>query len=126
MREFSLFKLFHGLRQSEYAEKSRILNSVFFADRKVVKMKQKILKDVFLEIAEKRGTNIRGLADIIGVTNAALYRQIKTGNFTRLTLKKFIDKLNLTSEEITEIITVRSEDEYAREILKIQEKKTGE
>lgn len=89
-------------------------------------MKQKILKDVFLEIAEKRGTNIRGLADIIGVTNAALYRQIKTGNFTRLTLKKFIDKLNLTSEEITEIITVRSEDEYAREILKIQEKKTGE
>ena len=88
--------------------------------------KEKILKDVFLKIAEKRGTNIRGLSDIIGVTNAALYRQIKTGNFTRLTLKKFIDKLSLSSDEVLEILNTRSEDEYAREILRIQEKKTEE
>lgn len=89
-------------------------------------MKERVLKDVFLDIAKKRDTNIHGLAEMLGVNNAALYRQIRTGNFTRLTFKKMIEKFDLTSEEIMEIITVRSEDEYAREILRIQEKKTGE
>lgn len=87
-------------------------------------MKERVLKDVFLDIAKKRGTNIHGLAEILGVNNAALYRQIRTGNFTRLSFKKMIEKFNLTSEEIIEIITVKSEDEYAREILHIQEQQT--
>ena len=80
-------------------------------------MKQKILKDVFLEIAEKRGTGIHGLADIIGCNNALLYQQIRTGNFTRKSFLKMIDKLGLSDAEIIAIVRTKSATEYAEEIL---------
>lgn len=81
-------------------------------------MTEKNLKDVFLEIAQRRDTNIHGLADILGCNNAALYRQIRTGSFTRISLKKMIEKLNLTDEEVLEIIHVKSDDELLKEFQK--------
>ena len=75
----------------------------------------KNLKDVFLEIASKRDTNIHGLADLLGCNNAALYRQIRTGAFTRISLKKMIEKLSLTDDEVLEIVHAKSDDELLKE-----------
>jgi DNA-binding Xre family transcriptional regulator len=66
------------------------------------------LKDIWLEIAANRKTNIYGLADMIGMTNQQLYQSILKKSFSLKTLEKIASKLDLTDREIACIVRCKS------------------
>lgn len=74
------------------------------------------LKEIWLEIAANRNTNIYGLANMIGMTNQQLYQSILKKSFSLKTLEKIANKLNLTDEEIACIVRCKSVTQLEYEI----------
>lgn len=74
----------------------------------------KTFKDVMLEIAKKRQTNIYGIAEKLEVSNQALYATIARKSLTVKKLQKWIEVLELTDEEILDIVKCVSEYEVIK------------
>lgn len=80
------------------------------------------LKIVFQEIAAKRKTNIKGLADMLGIEkHQSLFRRIWIGSFSLKFIRQMITDLELTDEEILEIVKTLPEAEIVETQTDIQE-----
>ena len=74
----------------------------------------KTFKEVMLEIAKKRQTNIYGLAEKLSVTNQTLYATIAKKSLTVKKLQKWIEILELSDSEILDIVKSVSEYEVIK------------
>ena len=79
-------------------------------------------KDVMLEIAASRKTNIYGLADMLGITNQSLYMTIAKKSLSLKKLEEWIKIFNLTDDEILSLVKARSETDIINESIDNAEK----